>query len=505
MSEMEQAIESGTLQLEISPGEVQRLHGNADPGDDGIHARLYPGNQETLIYARRPLDNCITSDDVQPCSVGTCGEPVSGNGQPAEAEMEEEESGTEDDEGQGPVDDEPDQCIVERKLPIITSVFSQNSSAHLQAPTELIDCEIENRIPSLAHVHSGGWDENVDTIIVVSDDDDDGEPQPIKLENSDGSLEDVSCVHISSDVKKQHSAAFSVVEKDVLGNQDQMVSMEGLQGSGSIVNKKPLYSVMHIRNKLLASSESGKVFSSRNHFENNEGVFTGQIRYICMECGKSFGRSDFLRAHERIHRGEKPFSCAECGKTYSRLEHLKTHQRIHTGEKPYCCSECGKTFIRSDSLTTHQRIHTGEKPYCCAVCGKTFNQSITLKTHLRIHTGEKPYSCTDCTKTFNNLAGFKKHQRVHTGEKPYSCIVCGKTFSQSVSLKTHQRIHTGEKPYSCTDCTKTFNNLAGFKKHQRVHTGEKPYSCTECGRNFSQSVSLKVHQKVHAGGKEKKM
>ncbi|XP_029969516.1 zinc finger and SCAN domain-containing protein 22-like [Salarias fasciatus] len=113
------------------------------------------------------------------------------------------------------------------------------------------------------------------------------------------------------------------------------------------------------------------------------------------------------------HAVSKSLDCSFCGERFLNREDLIVHRASHTGESPVPCPMCGKSFVNKTTLTIHMRIHTGEKPYACSQCGKRFTQNGSLKIHMRTHSGEKPYICNQCPASFNNPSNLRRHMITH--------------------------------------------------------------------------------------------
>ncbi|KAM4642074.1 uncharacterized protein O3C94_016448 [Discoglossus pictus] len=336
----------------------------------------------------------------------------------------------------------------------------------------------EEEIP--VNISKGLHDENLDTVSVIKEDEDEMDEKDIVKVTiqselcTDGSM-DVNPVGLDNDITKIYQGAIHVNTPCKHGNNSETVNMA----------------------KKFACNDCGKYFSDRYYLVIHKRIHTGEKPFPCAQCGKCFREKSKLVIHQRRHTGEKPFACSQCGKCFFQKSDLVMHQRIHTGEKPFACSQCGRCFREKSKLEAHQRTHTGEKPFICSQCGKCFSQNAQLIVHQRIHADDKPFVCSYCGKCFNAQSNLVRHKKIHTGEKPFSCIECGKCFTQQSNLISHQRIHTGEKPFACSECDKYFSDRSTLINHQRVHTGEKPFSCSDCGKCFSRKSNLFSHQKIH--------
>ncbi|KAM4642393.1 uncharacterized protein O3C94_016730 [Discoglossus pictus] len=297
-----------------------------------------------------------------------------------------------------------------------------------------------------SHLCVGLQEENMDTLLVVKEEDDENDIQKVKI-CSDG----ITTRNISDALPTSLSSPDCV--------------MEDFSVSHSNLDANQIMKTTNINLDVSVVTHKEDIHSEKRSHDFSERAYT------CSDCGKYFSKSSNLIAHKRTHTGERPFACSDCGKCFRRASHLEGHKKTHTGERPYACSECGKCYIQISNLIEHKKTHTGEKPFACSECGKCFSQKGGLVRHQKCHTGERPYVCSECGKYFNQRSYLVKHKRIHTGEKPFVCSECGKSFNLRSDLVNHNRIHTGEKPFACSECGKCFNRRSNLVKHKRLHTG----------------------------------
>ncbi|XP_061430051.1 zinc finger protein ZXDC-like [Lethenteron reissneri] len=173
-------------------------------------------------------------------------------------------------------------------------------------------------------------------------------------------------------------------------------------------------------------------------------------------CEKTFSTANALGAHRRSHaRARELFVCSYpgCGKTYDKACRLTLHLRSHTGERPFTCEHegCGWTFTCMSKLLRHKRKHADERRFACREpgCGKTFTRAEHLKGHTITHSGTRPFTCDvqGCGARFSARSSLYVHSRKHGaggdgegGEGLRSqCPVatCGKLFASVHSVKAH--------------------------------------------------------------------
>ncbi|XP_075455331.1 uncharacterized protein LOC142494775 isoform X2 [Ascaphus truei] len=287
--------------------------------------------------------------------------------------------------------------------------------------------------------------------------------------------------------------------------------------------------------------------------QTDRRIYSGEKRYLCIDCGKSFTRKSSLIVHQRIHTGEKLYMCTECGRRFGLKSSLVRHLRTHTPKTLNICPDCGKCFTRYSSLFQHQKIHRREKPYKCSRCEKSFSRRSQLVAHQKSHTGEKMY---ESGERISDLAKLNNHHRNHSAQKTHVCLECGKSFRERSSLMRHQRIHTADGgslsrtkddeslvhpislDFETVDISKSFNVEENYNNHHRLYkvdpdgvsnktspdgmgngecvidvkeesdqtdrsiqSGAKRYLCIDCGKNFTRKSSLIVHQRIHTGEK----
>ncbi|XP_053546482.1 zinc finger protein 37A [Bombina bombina] len=303
-------------------------------------------------------------------------------------------------------------------------------------------------------------------------------PENVQVENSYEDETNMQQLDIHSTACANESIVEDIIEEPHIA----ACSFEMFEGDTSLFHRVPI--------------ENYKSQTPLNMVEY-QTTYIGETSHTCQKCGKSFFSQAQLVKHHKTHMKGNSYICHSCGKCFPQKSRLVVHVRTHTGEKPYMCRKCGKRFSDKSNLAKHYKSHTGAKPYVCLKCGKGFTQRSDLDRHDRTHTGEKPYVCQNCDKSFSQRSSLMKHLKTHTGDKPYVCQECGKGFFERSDLEKHYRTHTGEKPFVCQDCGKSFSQKSSLIKHHRTHTGNNLYFCQYCGKGFTQRSSLHKHNKTH--------
>lgn len=271
------------------------------------------------------------------------------------------------------------------------------------------DVSLSPQLERRTSTHTNCADVEGPDVILIKDEDDIGECEPVKGQDNFGHSTQSGVATGSL----QPTGSSCLTQSD-MGL--RIVSVHG-RGEGPLQQENSLFNISQIQ-----------AFSSLPPDQSQpEGDSSAQIsptasnpalkpaaRGADCQTGQPSHVSQFAQLQSTSPQAlSKPLDCNFCGKHFLNRENLIAHRANHTGETPVNCSFCGKSFYNKATLTIHMRIHTGEKPFECLQCGKRFTQKGSLKIHQRIHSGEKPYVCNQCSASFNNPSNLRRHKIIH--------------------------------------------------------------------------------------------
>ncbi|KAI4464307.1 zinc finger protein [Holotrichia oblita] len=323
---------------------------------------------------------------------------------------------------------------------------------------------------------------------VVSDDENDDDPDDISSELSDSERHDDGSI-----TPKEPAASWAEYPW-------QCCECSG--GVSSVDELREHYASVHGQPPRFPCADCPKVYAKYSIFVAHARVHRPRLKFCCDVCSKWFATIKSQDRHRSQHGDERPHGCQTCGKRFRMQSALLVHARSHLpADLKNChqCDQCPKKFGTKPNLMAHKRIHAGVRDYTCDQCGKSFVQKGNLDNHLLTHTAARPFSCAICGKSFKTHIRLRKHSSVHSGLKPHKCDVCGREFRERGTLKEHLRIHTGAMPFTCEFCGKSFRFKGVLTTHRRQHTGERPYSCLECQHHFTNWPNYNKHMKRRHG------
>ncbi|XP_075931824.1 zinc finger protein 276 isoform X1 [Anarhichas minor] len=132
-------------------------------------------------------------------------------------------------------------------------------------------------------------------------------------------------------------------------------------------------------------------------------------------CTAVYRAPDGLKKHIKEHHEEvkeRPCPHPGCNKVFMIDRYLQRHVKlIHTEERNYICDQCGQTFKQRKHLSVHQMRHSGAKPLQCEVCGFQCRQRASLKYHMTKHKAEADleFACLMCGKRFEKAHNLNVH------------------------------------------------------------------------------------------------
>ncbi|GFO49909.1 Zinc finger protein [Plakobranchus ocellatus] len=258
--------------------------------------------------------------------------------------------------------------------------------------------------------------------------------------------------------------------------------------------------------------------------------------FSCHICNKAFKTAYRLKRHEQSHTDVRPYACRTCDKRFKQSGHRNEHEANHERQGVrFLCNKCGFVFRCRSSFNTHMRAHGQEQRRLCQteeerkamLCkeGDGFRLS-PLSPREDNDLMSTAYDCPYCVEGFSTAQALNNHLDTHVEiahrrhVQPYSCDVCRRTFTYRHNLAKHILMHkapekladfykekieahlaSGKPSYKCDHCSKVFIRKETLAKHKKIHTGAKPFKCSICSQSFSQNIHLKVHMRKHTGSR----
>ncbi|XP_008560251.1 zinc finger protein 502-like isoform X2 [Microplitis demolitor] len=193
-------------------------------------------------------------------------------------------------------------------------------------------------------------------------------------------------------------------------------------GSCNLTLKSRENLVKHYRrvhgNKDRLSCDECKInFRKKYRYDEHMAFHKGQL-LKCKYCERDFQSISRLHRHEKSHGVKYECPKANCNLIFDTFIQLRKHSKDHP--KEHKCNVCKKTFLLKNQWKRHLKTHEGKLIACpYDECNKSYCHSNQLNYHIRTkHEKNVLFECDLCKKTFTFKSVLSKHiQAIHVNAK----------------------------------------------------------------------------------------